>query len=170
MLGKEMSAKQHLILRFIGLDSFQHVAHMVRDRGVVEREQIAQCGHAIDPGFDPASLLTLSVNIPAGVEDGTLESYRVFQVPLATLTKRALEGSGLDAKSQERCKNFFALGMAYWLFSRPMESTVDWLEKKFAVKPALAEANRKVMQAGWNYCDITEAFHTRYEVEPAKLP
>jgi 2-oxoglutarate ferredoxin oxidoreductase subunit alpha len=103
------------------------------------------------------------------LEDGTLESYRVFQVPLATLTKRALEGSGLDAKSQERCKNFFALGMAYWLFSRPMESTIGWLERKFAAKPNLAEANRKVMQAGWNYCDITEAFHTRYEVEPARL-
>ena len=103
------------------------------------------------------------------LEDGSLESYRVFQVPLATLTKRALEGTGLDAKSMERCKNFFALGMAYWLFSRPMESTAAWLEKKFASKPQLADANLRVMKAGWNYCDITEAFHTRYEIEPAKL-
>jgi 2-oxoglutarate ferredoxin oxidoreductase subunit alpha len=103
------------------------------------------------------------------IEDGTLESYRVFPVPLATLTRRALEGSGLDAKSQERCKNFFALGMSYWLFSRPMEPTVAWLRKRFAVRPELAEANLAVMRAGWNYCDITEAFHTRYEVEPAKL-
>ncbi len=103
------------------------------------------------------------------LEDGSLESYRVFEVPLATLTRRALDGTGLDAKSQERCKNFFALGMAYWLFSRPMESTVAWLEKKFGAKPQLVDANVRVMKAGWNYCDITEAFHTRYEVEPAKL-
>jgi 2-oxoglutarate ferredoxin oxidoreductase subunit alpha len=103
------------------------------------------------------------------LEDGSLEGFRVFQVPLATLTKRTLADSGLDAKAQERCKNFFALGMIYWLFSRPMDSTVSWLEKKFAAKPALAEANVKVLQAGWNYCDITEAFQVRYEVEPARL-
>ncbi|KAB2964012.1 MAG: 2-oxoacid:acceptor oxidoreductase subunit alpha [Thermoanaerobaculia bacterium] len=104
------------------------------------------------------------------LEDGSLASYRVFRVPLATLTRRALEGSGLDAKSQERCKNFFALGMAYWLFSRPLEATVRWLEKKFAARADLATANVKVLKAGWNYCDITEAFQVRYEVEPARLP
>jgi 2-oxoglutarate ferredoxin oxidoreductase subunit alpha len=104
------------------------------------------------------------------LEDGSLDSYRVFPVPLATLTKRALEGSGLDAKSQERCKNFFALGMVYWLFSRPLESTVRWLQTKFAARGDLAAANVTVLKAGWNYCDITEAFHVRYEVEPARLP
>jgi len=103
------------------------------------------------------------------LEDGSLASYRLFLVPLATLTRRTLEGSGLDAKSVERCKNFFALGMAYWLFSRPLESTQRFLDKKFSAKPALAEANAKVMRAGWNYCDITEAFQVRYEVEPARL-
>src|SRR5689334_11934587 len=102
--------------------------------------------------------------------DGSLSAYRVFPVELGTLTKRALEGSGLDNRSQERCKNFFALGMAYWMFSRPMEGTEGWLRKKFKSKPELAEANVKVMKAGWNYCDITELFHTRYEIEPAKLP
>jgi 2-oxoglutarate ferredoxin oxidoreductase subunit alpha len=60
--------------------------------------------------------------------------------------------------------------MAYWLFSRPLEGTVGWLEKKFASKPQIAEANVKVLRAGYNYCDITELFHTRYEVEPARLP
>jgi 2-oxoglutarate/2-oxoacid ferredoxin oxidoreductase subunit alpha len=103
------------------------------------------------------------------LEDGSLASYRLFLVPLATLTRRTLEGSGLDAKSVERCKNFFALGMAYWLFSRPLDSTQRFLDRKFAGKPALAEANARVMKAGWNYCDITEAFQVRYEVEPAKL-
>ncbi len=103
------------------------------------------------------------------LEDGSLAAYRVLPVQLATLTRRTLEGSGLDAKSIERCKNFFALGMAYWIFSRPLEASVRWLETKFAAKPALAEANIKVMRAGWNYCDITEAFQVRYEIQPAKL-
>jgi len=103
------------------------------------------------------------------LEDGSLEGWRVFPVQLATLTKRTLEDSGLDAKSQERCKNFFALGMTYWLYSRPLESTIQWLEKKFAARPQLAAANVQVLKAGWNYCDITEAFQVRYEVEPAKL-
>jgi 2-oxoglutarate ferredoxin oxidoreductase subunit alpha len=103
------------------------------------------------------------------LENGSLDTWRLFRVPLATLTKRALADSGLDAKSQERCKNFFALGMAYWLFSRPLEATVEWLEKKFAARPQLAAANVTVLRAGWNYCDITEAFQVRYEVEPAPL-
>lgn len=103
------------------------------------------------------------------LEDGSVAGYRVFQVPLATLTKRALEGTGLDAKAVERCKNFFALGMAYWLFSRPIEPTMRYLQKKFGARPEIADANARAMRAGWNFCDITEAFQTRYEVQPARL-
>jgi len=103
------------------------------------------------------------------LEDGSLDAYRLFQVPLATLTRRALEDSGLDAKAVERCKNFFALGMAYWLFSRPIEPTLRFLAKKFGARPEIADANARAMKAGWNFCDITEAFQTRYEVMPAKL-
>ena len=79
------------------------------------------------------------------LEDGTLDGFRLFRADIATLTKRALADSGLDARSQERCKNFFALGMCYWLFSRPLEPTVEWLEKRFAHRPELAAANVKVM-------------------------
>jgi 2-oxoglutarate ferredoxin oxidoreductase subunit alpha len=103
------------------------------------------------------------------LEDGSLSSYRVFQVPLSTMNRRTLEGSGLDSKSADRCKNMFALGMCYWLFSRPLDNTIVWLNKQFARKPLIAEANVKVLKAGWNYCDITEAFHTRYEVPAAAL-
>jgi len=103
------------------------------------------------------------------LEDGGVAGYRVFQVPLATLTRRALEGSGLDAKAVERCKNFFALGMAYWLFSRPIEPTLRYLQKKFGARPEIADANARAMKAGWNFCDITEAFQTRYEVQAARL-
>ena len=104
------------------------------------------------------------------LEDGSLDGFQLFKVELTTLTRRALDGSGLDAKAQDRSKNLFALGMAYWLFSRPLEKTVAWLEKKFAARPEIADANVRVLRAGFNYCDITELFHTRYEVEPAKLP
>ncbi len=111
----------------------------------------------------------------AGYEDNPLEgpglaSYRVHEVALSTLTRRTLEDSPLDFKSRDRCKNFFALGMVYWLYSRPLDNTIRWLETKFAKKPDVADANVQVMKAGYNYCDITEAFQVRYEVEAARLP
>ncbi|HVS03444.1 MAG TPA: 2-oxoacid:acceptor oxidoreductase subunit alpha [Thermoanaerobaculia bacterium] len=110
----------------------------------------------------------------AGIEadprsDGTLDGFRVFEVPLTTQTRRTLEDSGLDVRSQDRCKNFFALGMCYWLFSRPLDPTIAWVRKRFGKRPELAEANVKALQAGWNYCDITELFQVRYEVHPAPL-
>jgi 2-oxoglutarate ferredoxin oxidoreductase subunit alpha len=103
------------------------------------------------------------------LEDGSLANYRLFQAALTTMTRRTLEGSGLDTKSMDRCKNMFALGMCYWLFSRSLDNTVEWLKKQFARKPALAEANIAVLRAGWNFCDITELFHDRYEVPAAKM-
>ncbi|HEY9420001.1 MAG TPA: 2-oxoacid:acceptor oxidoreductase subunit alpha, partial [Thermoanaerobaculia bacterium] len=103
------------------------------------------------------------------LEDGSLAGYRVFQAALTTMTRRTLEGSGLDTKSMDRCKNMFALGMCYWLFSRPMDNTVQWLNRQFAKKPHLAEANIAVLKAGWNFCDITELFHDRYEVPAAQM-
>jgi len=103
------------------------------------------------------------------LEDGSLEGFRLYQVSITAMTRRTLEDSDLDAKSQERCKNFFALGMVYWLFSRNLANSEEWLKQKFARRPDIADANIKVMKAGYNYCDITEAFQVRYEVEPAKL-
>ncbi|HEX4951825.1 MAG TPA: 2-oxoacid:acceptor oxidoreductase subunit alpha [Thermoanaerobaculia bacterium] len=104
------------------------------------------------------------------LENGSLQGYRVYTVALTTMTRRALEGSEVDSKTQERSKNMFALGMAYWLFSRPLEPSVRWLERRFKDKPALADANIRVLRAGWNYCNITEAFQVRYEVDRAQLP
>ncbi len=103
-------------------------------------------------------------------EDGSLDGYRVFEVELSRLTREALVDIELGNRDKDRCKNFFALGMVYWLFSRPLESTSAWLEKKFAKKPVLIEANLRALRAGWNYCDITGAFQVRYEIEPASLP
>ena len=103
------------------------------------------------------------------LDDGTIEGYRVFRVELTKLTRAALEDLDLTNRDRDRCKNFFALGMIYWMFSRPLENTVEWLRRKFKRKPMIAEANIKALRAGWNYCDITSAFQVRYEVEPAEL-
>ena len=103
------------------------------------------------------------------LEDGSLDRFRVFKAAIGTMTRRALEGTGLDAKSMDRCKNMFSLGMVYWLFSRPLDNTIASLQKSFAKKPEIADANVKVLRAGWNFCDITELFHHRYEVHPAPM-
>ncbi|MCL4522323.1 MAG: 2-oxoacid:acceptor oxidoreductase subunit alpha [Acidobacteria bacterium] len=103
------------------------------------------------------------------LEDHTLDAYRVFPVELMKLTSAALKELGLDAKSVDRCKNFFALGMCYWLYNRPMESTFRWIEDKFKAKPQLIEANKLAMKAGYAYCEATEAFQVSYEIPPAKL-
>ncbi len=103
------------------------------------------------------------------LEDHSLDAYRVFPVALEKLTQAALQELGLDAKSMNRCKNFFALGMAYWLYNRPMDHTYRWLDDKFKNKPLLAEANKRALKAGYSYCEATEAFQVSYEIPPAKL-
>jgi len=103
------------------------------------------------------------------LEDDSLDGYQVFKVELTKLTREALVDLDLGNKDRDRSKNLFALGMVYWMFSRPLENTIQWLKKKFAKKPLIVEANIKALQAGWNYSDITGTFQHRYEVEPAKL-
>ncbi|HSD67103.1 MAG TPA: 2-oxoacid:acceptor oxidoreductase family protein, partial [Vicinamibacteria bacterium] len=103
------------------------------------------------------------------LEDRSLEAYRLFPVELTKLTRAALKETGLDAKSMDRCKNFFALGMCYWLYNRSMDSTQRWLDEKFRARPLLAEANKVALRAGYAYCDATEAFQVSFEVPPARL-
>src|SRR6266481_5090696 len=103
------------------------------------------------------------------LEDHSLDGYRLFSVELERLTRVALEHLGLDAKSMDRCKNFFALGMCYWLYNRSMDSTGRWIEDKFKNKPLLVEANKLAMKAGYSCCEATEAFQISYEIPPAQL-
>jgi 2-oxoglutarate ferredoxin oxidoreductase subunit alpha len=103
------------------------------------------------------------------LEDHSLDGYRLFAVELTKLTRAALKDVGLDAKSMDRCKNFFALGMCYWLYNRSMEPTLRWLDDKFKTKPQLVTANKLAMQAGYSFCEATEAFQISYEIPPAKL-
>jgi 2-oxoglutarate ferredoxin oxidoreductase subunit alpha len=103
------------------------------------------------------------------LEDHSLDKFRVFPVELHRLTRSALQHLGLDAKAMDRCKNFFALGMCYWLYNRSMDPTVRWIDDKFNKKPLLAEANKLALKAGYSYCEATEAFQISYEIPPAQL-
>jgi 2-oxoglutarate ferredoxin oxidoreductase subunit alpha len=108
----------------------------------------------------------LSVN---PMEDHSLDKFRVFPVELQRLTRAALQHLGMDTKSVDRCKNFFALGMCYWLYNRSMDPTVRWIEDKFKKKALLVEANKLALKAGYSYCEATEAFQINYEIPPAQL-
>src|SRR5258707_4575946 len=98
------------------------------------------------------------------LEDHSLDGYRLFKVDLTRLTRLALSDLGLDAKSMDRCKNFFALGMCYWLYNRSLDSTYKWLDDKFRSKPALTAANKLGMNTWYRSCDIIAAFQTSYDI------
>ena len=104
------------------------------------------------------------------LQDDSLSGYELHQVPITSLTVNALEGLPLSPKEVSRCKNFFALGLMYWLYDRPIKNTQDWIKEKFSKNPDYIEANTKALQAGYNFGEITEVFTTRYKVEAAKLP
>jgi 2-oxoglutarate ferredoxin oxidoreductase subunit alpha len=103
------------------------------------------------------------------LEDHSLDKFRVFPVELERLTRLSLEHLGLDAKTADRCKNFFALGMCFWLYNRSMDPTARWIEDKFKKKPLLVEANKLALKGGYSYCEATEAFQVSYEIPPAHL-
>jgi 2-oxoglutarate ferredoxin oxidoreductase subunit alpha len=103
--------------------------------------------------------------------DGSLSAYRVIEIDINKRVTDALKGTSLSSKEVQRCKNFYTLGLMYWLYNRPLETTMKWLDEKFAKRPELAEANKLAMQAGYNAGDIHELFQGRIEVQPCdKLP
>jgi 2-oxoglutarate/2-oxoacid ferredoxin oxidoreductase subunit alpha len=104
------------------------------------------------------------------LDDESLSSYQVHSIPLTSLSVKAVESFGISRKDAERAKNMFALGLLSWLYNRPTASTLTFLEKKFAVRPELAQANITAFNAGWNFGETTEAFTVRYEVKPATMP
>jgi 2-oxoglutarate ferredoxin oxidoreductase subunit alpha len=104
------------------------------------------------------------------LEDPALKAnYKIFLVDMNKLTESALEGSGLSSKEVARCKNYFALGLMYWLYSKPMEAQIESIQKKFAKKPEFADANAKVFKAGYAFGETSEIFYQRYQVPPSKL-
>jgi 2-oxoglutarate ferredoxin oxidoreductase subunit alpha len=108
--------------------------------------------------------------VESPLEDGSLNDYNVFEIPVSKLNARALEGLDMSTKQVDLTKNFFALGLMFWLYERSMEPTIKWIEKKFAARPVIAEANQRALKAGYAFGETTEIFHTTYRVKPAKLP
>ncbi len=103
------------------------------------------------------------------LEDGSLSKYRAIKVPMSTLTRKAVEDIGLGQKLADRCKNFFAMGLIYWLYGRDLDVTLRFNQDKFGDKPQIAQANERALRAGWYYGETTEAFDISYRVGPAKL-
>lgn len=105
------------------------------------------------------------------LEDGSLTNYQVHKVGITKLTANAIADMNLSTKFVDKSKNFFALGMMYWMYNRPLDQSIRFIQEKFGKKdPQIAEANLRVLKAGYNYGETTEIFTTRYEVKPAKLP
>jgi len=122
-----------------------------------------------EDAFDKGGLRKAGYEL-SPLDDDTLSKYRVFRVPVSRLNREALKDSGLGTKEMDRCKNFFALGLVYWLYNRPMEPTLKWIEDKFGKKPEVANANASVLKAGYYYGETCEIFTSNFSVAKAKLP
>jgi 2-oxoglutarate/2-oxoacid ferredoxin oxidoreductase subunit alpha len=103
------------------------------------------------------------------LEDGSLSAYQLHAIPITSVTVKALESYDISRKDAERAKNMFALGLLSWLYNRPVEGTMRFLESKFVTKPQIMAGNKAAFQAGWNYGETTEAFSVQYEIGPATL-
>lgn len=102
--------------------------------------------------------------------DGSLDGYELHAVPITTLNRTALEGIvGLSKNEIDRSRNFFALGLTFWMFDRPLDVSLKWIQNKFKHRPAVVEANSRALRAGYHYGDTSEAFSARHRIPPATL-
>jgi 2-oxoglutarate ferredoxin oxidoreductase subunit alpha len=101
--------------------------------------------------------------------DGTLSAYTVYEVPMTSITTEVCKEAGVKPRDAERSKNFFALGLISWLYTRPTEPTEEWIEKRFSSKPMVKEANLRAFKAGFHFGETAELFESSYEVRPAEL-
>jgi 2-oxoglutarate/2-oxoacid ferredoxin oxidoreductase subunit alpha len=134
------------------LKDLPHGADLIVNTDEFTKRNLQKVGYATNP-----------------IEDGSLSAWHVHAVPLTSLTVKALEDQDVSRKDAERSKNMFALGMLSWLYGRPAEGTLGFLEQKFGKKPEIYKANVTAFQAGWNFGETTEAFSVRYEVKPAVI-
>jgi len=121
-------------------------------------------------GFDAKNLRL--ANYPEGVnplDDGSLSNYELIRMDVTKMTRESLKDATLGMKEKDRAKNMFVLGFLYWMYGRDMANTLNFLKEKFSKKPDILDSNVKVLQAGYNYGDTTETFHTTYSVERAKM-
>ncbi len=123
---------------------------------------LEKAGYATQPGPNGELVNPL--------EDGSLDGYRLLEVPMTALTLEVCEPLGVKARDAERSKNFFALGLVSWMYTRPTEPTEEWIDEKFSKNEQVAAANKAAFRAGFNFGETTEAVGHRYEVRPATLP
>ncbi len=103
------------------------------------------------------------------LEDGSLKGYRLISVPMTTLNRAAVADLKLSPREADRCKNFFALGLIYWVYERSLDPTIKWIRSKFGKNPAVLEANTRALKAGFNFGETTEAMPVHYRVPKAKI-
>src|SRR5437667_6013585 len=103
------------------------------------------------------------------LEDGSLDAFTVYEVPMTSLTLEACKETGAKPRDAERSKNFFALGVVSWLYSRPVEPTLEWIEERFGKNPMVRDANTLAFKAGYNFGETAELFESSYLVKPAVL-
>jgi 2-oxoglutarate ferredoxin oxidoreductase subunit alpha len=122
-------------------------------------------------GFDSKNLrLAKYPNESNPITDGSLEGFKIHEIDITKITRETLNNSGLGVKAVDRSKNMFVLGFLYWMYNRPLENTIKFIEQKFKGKQDLIDSNLAVLKAGYNYGDTAEAFTTRYEVKSADIP
>ena len=121
-------------------------------------------------GFDKKNLRLSGYNDVNPLQNKSLDKYRVHEIYVTKLTRTALVDSGLGTKEIDRSKNMFVLGFLYWMYSRPLEATINFIKAKFKGKQNLIDANVKVLKTGYHYGDTSETFTSRYDVKPADLP
>src|SRR6188472_3356320 len=127
---------------------------LIVNKDAFNAANLAKAGYASDP-----------------LSDGSLSSWNVFEIPISTLNERSLDGLDMTSKQKDLTKNFFALGVMFWLYERSMDPTLKWVDAKFASKPVFAEANKRALKAGYAFGETTEIFHhQQYRVKPAQLP
>ena len=99
--------------------------------------------------------------------DGSLSPYSVYEVPMTSITQEVCKEAGVKPRDAERSKNFFALGLVSWLYTRPIEPTINWITERFAAKPQVVEANTRAFRAGYDFGETAELFESNYEIRPA---
>jgi 2-oxoglutarate/2-oxoacid ferredoxin oxidoreductase subunit alpha len=134
------------------LDDVPRGADIIANTDEFSKRNLAKVGYQANP-----------------LEDGSLDAYQVHAIPITSVTVKALESFEITRKDAERAKNMFSLGLLSWLYNRPVEGTMKFLDSKFGSKPEILAANKAAFQAGWNYGETTEAFSVQYEVKPATL-
>ena len=136
----------------VNLDKLQPQGTLIIDQDAFSDRGLAKAGYEQNPLDDP----------------GLASRYRLHVVPATTLTLAALDGLDLKRTAKIRCKNFFALGLVCWLYARPLDQILEWIEKKFGANEDVAEANRRALKAGYHYGDTTEAFDVQWQVHTAE--